>query len=371
MTVTTTETTGREHGSTDQLLIDTDVHEGYKSYRQLIPYMDDYWRMYLTDYEWSPPVALRAGFPYAQPVPWRADWVLDDGSIGTQLEKMQEHLLEAMGVSVAILNGTHYYSAMQGHYELASALASAYNDFQIAEWLEKEPRLRGSVHVVAHDPVAAAREIDRVAEHPQIVQVFLPTVIDRQYGDPMYVPIFEAAVRNNLAVTLHHGVFTKTAIGFPRYYTEWHTLAAPHGAQNQLLSMICNGLFDRFPELKVVLLETGVAWVPWFMWRMDQQYRETRLEIPWVKRLPSEHMRTSVRVATQPMGDITPTDFVKLVEMVDADDIFVFSSDYPHYDADLPDQVLGPGIPDDLKRKVRYANAVASFPRLAGLDHEA
>jgi predicted TIM-barrel fold metal-dependent hydrolase len=371
MSSTRTEAAGTDEKPVGHMLIDTDVHEGYKSYDVLIPYMNDHWQTYLRDYRWTPPAALRHGFPYAQPVPWRADWLLDDGTIGTDFNRTVSDLLDGIGVTTAILNGTHYYSAMKGHFELATALASAYNDWQIEQWLERDSRFRGSVHVIAHDPAVAAREIDRVAEHPSIVQVFLPTVTDRQYGDPMYFPIYEAAVRNGLVVTLHHGAFTETVLGYPRYYTEWHALAAPQSNQNQLLSLISNGVFDRFPELKLVLLETGVAWVPWFMWRLDQQYRESRLEVPWLKRLPSEHMRDSVRVATQPMGDITPSDFVKLVDMVDSDRMFVFSTDYPHYDADLPDQVLRPAIPKDLQRKLRYENAIESFPRLAGLADEA
>ena len=86
----------------------------------------------------------------------------------------------------------------QGWYEQAAAMASAYNDWQIEHWLDQEPRLRGSVHVVAHDPSRRRARSTVSAGHPQIVQVFLPVVTDRQYGDPMYHPIYEAAVRNDL-----------------------------------------------------------------------------------------------------------------------------------------------------------------------------
>jgi predicted TIM-barrel fold metal-dependent hydrolase len=256
---------------------------------------------------------------------------------------------------------------MTGNFELARALASAYNDWQIDNFLEKEPRLRGSVHVVAEDPEEAAREIDRVAEHPQIVQVFLPTVTDRQYGDPRYRPIFEAAVRNDLVVTLHHGVGTQTVFGYPRHFFEWHTLAAPIGAVSQLTSILCGGVFEALPDLKLVLLETGVAWVPWFMWRADEQYKELRMISPWMKRLPSAHIRDSVRVSTQPLADVPVKDFVKLVEMVEAEDVFMFATDYPHYDADSADKVLPATVPEALRNKICFQNALATYPRLAAL----
>ena len=132
------------------------------------------------------------------------------------------------------------------------------------------------------------------------------------------------------------------------------------------MSFICNGTFDKYPDLKLVVLETGVGWLPWLMWRLDQQYRELRANVPWVKRLPSEHIRDNVRFTTQPATDIPTEDFVKLVEMVDSEDV-IFATDYPHYDADEVDLVLNGGLPTGLRDKIRYQNALATYPKLRGL----
>jgi uncharacterized protein len=353
--------------ATATMLIDTDIHETIDNVKELFGYLDAQWQDFMRTHRFK---GLSSPSPYTNPVvggPQRQDWVQPDGKVGTDLDFMRSKLFEEELVTTGILNGFFQVSFQQGHFELAAALASAYNDWQIQHWLDPEPRLLGSVHVVAQDPRQAAHEIDRVAEHPQVVQVFLPTATDRQYGDPYYWPIYEAAVRNGLVLTLHHGGSTTTNFGYPRYYIEWHTLAAPQGAFNQLLSLICNGVFDKFPELKLVLLETGVAWVPWFMWRLDQQYKELRAEVPWVKRLPSEHMKDNVRIATQPMADMKADHFKKLVEMSDSDRMFVFATDYPHYDADSVDQVLTGALPEDLHRKIRYENALETYPRLKKL----
>jgi predicted TIM-barrel fold metal-dependent hydrolase len=347
----------------ETLLIDTDVHEYLRRTEDLLPYLEPVWQRFITDYGWHT-LDVANGWPYAPTAPKRRDWVLPDGTMATDVTKLGEHLLDGEGVSIAILNGLFHVSALLAEYEFAKALASAYNDWQVEHWLEKDSRLRGSIHVVAHDPAAAAQEIDRVAAHPQMVQVFLPTVTDRQYGDPQYRPIFEAALRNDLVVALHHGGHTRTALGYPRYFIEWHTTAAPQAGQNQLLSLICNGTFDKYPDLKCVFLETGVAWVPWFMWRLDQQYRELRTEVPWIKRLPSEHMRDNVRISTQPMGDITARQFLQVIEMADAERMFMFSTDYPHYDADSANAVLPESIPEELRNRIRYQNAIETYPRL-------
>jgi predicted TIM-barrel fold metal-dependent hydrolase len=359
-TVTMAETDALEQ----TLLIDTDVHEYLRSSDQLLPYLDPHWQRYITEFGWN--VAnVPSDMPYTIPHSHRPEWQLPDGTAGTEVEPASEHLFGGEKVTHAILCGLFQPSAQKGQYEFAAALASAYNDWQVENWLEKEPRMSGSVHVVAHDPEGAAREIDRVAAHPQIVQVFLPTVTDREYGDPHYRPIFEAALRNDLVVTFHHGFATRAPLGYPRYYLEWKTIAYPMAAASQIMSLICNGTFEKYPELKVVFLESGVAWVPWFMWRADAQYRESRMEIPWVKRLPSEHMRDNVRIATQPIGDIKAHDFAKLVEMTETERVYVFSTDYPHYDADSAN--IFKALPAELRQRIRYKNALETYPRLKHL----
>ena len=350
-------------GRAATLLIDTDVHEYLKRTDDLLPYLEPVWQRYITEFGWRT-LDVANGWPYAPTAPKRTNWVLEDGTMATEVDKLAEHLFDEEGVSIAILNGLFHVSAMLGEYDFAKALASAYNDWQIENWLEKDRRLRGSIHVIAHDPEAAAYEIDRVADHPQIVQVFLPTVTDRQYGDPQYRPILEAAVRHDLVVALHHGGHTRTVLGFPRYFVEWHSMAAPQAGMNQVMSLIFNGAFDKYPTLKVAVLETGVGWVPWFMGRLDQQYRELRTSVPWVKRLPSDHMRDSVRVSTQPMGEVKAKDLVRIVEMSDSESMFMFSSDYPHYDADTGVQVLPASLPTELRDRVRYKNALETYPRL-------
>jgi predicted TIM-barrel fold metal-dependent hydrolase len=349
------------------LLIDTDVHEtppGFPA-EALVPYVDPHWQRFL-----KREGGLWMGEPepatYAAPVAsGREDWRDDGKPAGKTVESLRHHLLDGEGVTHAILNGPNFHPAsMPSDPEFAAALASAYNDLQIEQFLERDERLFGAVQVGA-DATLAAREIDRVGGHPQVVQVGLPLIAERQWGDPMYRPIFEAAVRNKLVVTFHHGPETRTVLGFPRYFIEWHTLAAPGCAQNQIVSLMFNGVFDQLPDLRVVMLEGGVSWVPWLVWRMDQQYRELRANAPWVKRLPSEHVRDSVRIATQPMTEVKASEFEQLVALGDLERVYVFATDFPHYDADS--QSVLAAVSDDLQQRIRWQNAVETYPKLAGL----
>ena len=101
------------------------------------------------------------------------------------------------------------------------------------------------------------------------------------------------------------------------------------------------------------------------MRRFDLNYREFRSEVPWLKRLPSEHMRTNVRFATQPL-DFHPKEFTTLVELVGSDRMFMFATDYPHFDADSVGQGPANALPEELRRRIRCQNAIDTYPKLLG-----
>lgn len=352
----------RTPSKTSTLIIDSDVHETIAGMQELVPYLAPQWQKYITEYGFR---TIATGWPHVIPVEHRKEW--KHYRAEDPLAIMQQFLLDKMGVSVAILNNaTYHFSAMPCWYEFSAALAAAYNDWQIEHWLDKEPRLRGSVNVVVHDPKVAAAEIDRVGSHPQMVQVMLPVVVDRMYGDPMYRPIYEAAVRNGLTITMHHDGETKSVLhpGYGRYFIEWHAVALPAAMQAQLASFIFNGTFDKYPDLKIVGLEAGFTWLPSFMTRLDRQYAEFRVEVPWVKRKPSEHVRNNIRLSTQPMEALDARQLMNLCDMMDSDETILFSSDFPHYDTDEPSNAFPAGLPQNTLDKFMFGNALNTYARL-------
>jgi predicted TIM-barrel fold metal-dependent hydrolase len=350
--------------ATKPLVIDTDIHEAPKSLNDFVPDLEPQWSRVITDWGYG---SIPTSSPYINPSPGkgaRLDWRPDDGSkMGSDLDHLRKHLLEGEGVDIGILNGSVRMGILTGWIEFATALARAYNDWQVEHWLEQEPRLRGAIHVAPRDPQTAAREIDRLGEHPQMVQVFLPLVTDIEFGDPFFRPIFEAASRHNLVIAMHHDANTKSLLGsgFPRYFIEWHVTAAPQAMMSQLVSLVFNGVFDRFENLKVSAVEGGFSWMPHFMWRMDQNYRQLRHEVPWVKRMPSEVLRSHVRLGTQPIEDISKEHFLQLVDQMGSDRMLMISSDYPHWDSDSVLNALPAGLPNDLRRRILGLNAAETF----------
>lgn len=158
---------------------------------------------------------------------------------------MREHLLDKYDLDAAILFSAFYPSDMKTQPEFATALASAYNDWLIENWLEKDERLRGTITIAAQNPEEAAKEIDRLGPHPQFVQVGLPASSREVYGREFFHPIFAAAERSGLVVGFHQSNHTETAVGHPPYYIEWHTNIS-QAWQCQLVGLVSHGVFDKF-----------------------------------------------------------------------------------------------------------------------------
>jgi uncharacterized protein len=357
-------------------VVDTDVHEYFKGFRALVPYLAKPYQRVITDWGLN---RIDVGFPYTSGSvsrTWesRLEWrPKDNGELGSDLEVMSRNLFDDLGITIAVTNNLQVpVSFMKGSHDLAMALASAYNDQLIECWLDKEPRLRGSIGISLDDPQQAAREIDRVGGHPQVVQVALPTSVDLQLGDPRYRPIWEAMTRQRLVLGLHHAYGTRTVFGYPRQHIEWKSLAPSHAMMAQLSSLIFNGVFDEFPELKVVAMEAGFTWMPYFMSRLDQQYIGFRDQVPWVKRKPSDHLRDQVLLTTQPMEFLTGRQFMNLIDDIGTDSMIAFSSDYPHYDSDVINEALPQGVPEEVRLKIMGENARSTYPKLAAeISHPA
>ena len=124
-------------------------------------------------------------------------------------------------------------------------------------------------------------------------------------------------------------------------------------------------MFAKFPGLKVVLIESGVTWLPGFLWRISKFWRGVRAEVPWVDRSPADIVRDHVRLTIQPFDAPAEPDVVeRVIDQLRSDDILLYASDFPHWHFD-GDDAMPPGLPDALKRKIMVENPLATYPRLS------
>ncbi len=344
-------------------LIDADVHNAWASQAELLPYLPKVWHD-----QWMNGQLI--GNPWYSPLGgvYRKDAATPSGQEpGSDPRYMIKHHLDPYGIDYAILTGHIAINcSLHPDPDFGTAVASAYNDHMIEEWLKADPRFKGSLVVNFSDPDAAAKEIRRVGGHPDIVQVILCSGARIPFGQRYYHRIYEAAEQLNLPVAIHPGsegkgiAYPPTPSGYPTRYMEWHNIL-PINYMAHINSLICEGVFERFPNLKFVAIEGGIAWMPHLMWRMDKNYKALRDSAPWLRRLPSEYMLEHIRLTTQPIEEPANKEhLVQIFDMIDAGRTLMFASDYPHWDFDNPKLALA-GIPREMRKRIQAANAAELY----------
>ena len=259
---------------------DCDVHVAPASYDALFPYLSDYWRQYITEAGIRLTDVAHA-YPrgIATPTP-------------SSYEQLSEHVLEKAGPRFVVLNCLTGFETHRNAY-FAAAVASAINDWMREEFLARDERLRASLVVSTVAPDDAVSEIERVGEEKQFVQVLLPVRSDLPWGQKNNHAMFAAARAARLQVGLHawgRAGKATTPSGFTTTYLEDYLGNQPI-AQAQVLSFVSEGVFERFPDLRVVVIECGFAWLAPLLWRFDKDWKGVWREVPWVKRRPSEYVR--------------------------------------------------------------------------------
>lgn len=348
-------------------IIDSDVHPWVNGdIEGLQPYLSAAWwerfegRLKLPDHPLRPPLAGATSIRRDARPP-------SGGAGGSDPVFMQQDHLDRHNVEYAVLSSIQAGKvATLPNADEAVVLARAFNDYFLNEWLTVDSRYRLAMSVAPHDPMAAAEEIRRIGREEGVVAVFLP-LLNTLMGNRYYYPIYEAAEDLGLPILIHPtgtegGFQTSVALagGVPSTYIERHT-AFPEIAMASIASMVFEGVFSRFPNLMLVAAEFGYSWAPHMLWRMDQNWREFRREVPWVEYEPSKYVLDHVRFTSQPVEEPEKDEYlVQILEMLHADRTLVFSTDYPHWDNDFPKTTFR-RIPDSMKQRIFYDNAAELY----------
>jgi predicted TIM-barrel fold metal-dependent hydrolase len=360
-----------------------DIHHRPKNVAELIRYLPEPWQDYANQWATLSGVdpRLGSGFPLVNPPnsiasPFldgaagrRLDSFPEDGTLpGSNYELTRDQLLDRFNIFRGIL--THdigeYGNHLNPHF--GAALCRAANDWNIDVWLDLDERLHSEVVVSAAAPEAAVAEIKRVGGHPKMDAVLIAgNPYGRPLGDALFEPIYKAASEMNLPISYHAFASDRPGgqalhAGGNIGYLEGAALFGEQ-AMHYISSLVTGGVFERYPDLKVVLKEFGVLWLPFVIWRLDESYDDLRFESPWVKQWPSEYIHDHIRVGTQPLED-SPDDHSspgEILAQVDGmEDILIFCTDYPHSSMDDPGW-LARRLPADWLPKVMFENACDTF----------
>jgi hypothetical protein len=346
--------------------IDCDIHPGAPDNRALLSYFDEFWREMITLRGIDRMALNLTSYPSNAPAAVRSDWRPASGRPGSDFAQLQRQALDGFGSRLAICNVLHGGQLLHSE-DMCAAFCTAINRWIARELLDRDPRLRASIVIPLENPGHAVEEIERWAGDRRFVQVLMLVMGEMTLGRRYFWPVYEAAARHGLPVGVHAGSGFRhppTSIGWPSYFMEEY-VAQSAAFETQLLSFIAEGVFAKFPDLKVVFLESGFTWLPAFMWRAHKTWRGVRAEVPWVKDSPPELIRRHLRLTIQPVdAPAEPGALERTIDQIGSDDMLLFSTDYPHEHFEgtgaLPAALAG-----RLAGKVLAENALATYTRLS------
>ena len=353
-------------------IVEADGHV-QESLEWILPYVEDEY-LEFNEFMDRSPAPFQELFPLSVCTPaYQYEKMKEDGPDKRSLAiprrpEFTADMAEDHGIDFTIVTGTAslVIPAIRNK-TLARGWCNGFNNW-IAEELTEYNGVVGNIHVAPADPEHGAREIEKHADDDNIVGVqFIATGIVPPPGDSKYDPIYEAAERHELPVCMHSGTGPKN---FPdqfwgsETYAEDHTYQHPLSHMWNLGSMLLNGTIQKFPDLKFVLQESGIGYVPYVMERLDHAYREYGHDLD-LNREPSGILRENFWWGTQPLGHTpeNPRHMAWMIDLIGPENV-MFAADIPHADFDTPEELfdrIRPHFDADDLRKIMGENAMEVF----------
>jgi predicted TIM-barrel fold metal-dependent hydrolase len=271
--------------------------------------------------------------------------------------------MDAIGIDVAVMFPTPMLQlGLHPQIEVEVALARAYNRWLSERVLAHEPRIRSMLYLPFNDTDAAYRTVQEFGQTEGVVGFMVTSARYRPVHHNSYMKTYALLEEMNLPLAFHAGYnWNDQTVGMMNRFISVHALGFVFYNMVHLANWITNGLPERFPKLKVLWVESGLAWVPFMMQRFDNEYMMRSSEAPALKKKPSEYMR-DMYFSSQPMEMADMAALEQTFRMINAETQLLYSSDYPHWDFDLPSTIYDlPFLAEPAKRNILGGNAMKVF----------
>jgi uncharacterized protein len=248
--------------------------------------------------------------------------------------------------------------------EVEVAMARAYNRWLIETVLAAEPRIRSSLYLPLSDPAQTLKMVEDFGDKPGVIGFTIISSAQRPVTDNLYAKAYSAIQERGLPLVFHAGLIWNghTSLSLCTRFMAVHALSFSFSNIVHMTNWLCNGMPERFPKLKTVWIESGLAWIPFLMQRLDNEYMMRSSEVPNLKRKPSDYMR-EMFYSSQPMEAVDNRAALEVTfQMMKAETQLMYASDYPHWDMDLPSVIYDlPFLSEAAKRNILGGNAERAF----------
>lgn len=250
--------------------------------------------------------------------------------------------------------------------QVSAAGCRAYNNW-MADFCRAAPsRLYSVAPVPLHDVDTAIAEMRRVVKEHGVKAMAVRSnpYNNRRLSDPAYDPFWAEAQDLDCTIALHAAVTgDMPTAGFDRYHDFFQRMIISHPLEQQMACMdiICGGVLERYPRLRVAFLEAGGGWIAYWLARLDEFYEKIGHMVPKTRMKPSEYFQRQCFCSCEP-DDVA----LKAAAALGVDEYMMWASDYPHYDCVFPGAVDElrehcAGLPEPSRQKIMGGNAARCY----------
>jgi predicted TIM-barrel fold metal-dependent hydrolase len=271
--------------------------------------------------------------------------------------------MESMGIDYMMMFPTPMLSlGVHPQAEVEVELAWAFNRWVSERVLSQDDRLKGFLYLPFNTPDACPAIVEEFADDPGIIGASVTSIRYQPVHHNAYMKTYSMLEERGLPLSFHAGFnWSDGSMAQLNKFLSMHALSFVHCNLIHMTNWIINGLPERFPKLDVIWIESGLAWLPYLMQRLDSEYLKRSSEAPLLKRPPSAYIK-EMYFSSQPLE----TDHLKLTEAtfeaIDAENQLMWCSDWPHWDFDGPSAIYDlPFLTEKAKKKILGENAARVF----------
>ena len=272
--------------------------------------------------------------------------------------------MDAMGIDYACVFPTSMLSlALHPQPEVEVALARAYNRWLTEKVLPGSPRMKSMLFLPMNDHNAAYKIVKDFGHKPGVIGFMITSVRHKPVHDNDYMKTYAAIEELGLPIGFHSGFnWDDPMFRTANKFLAVHALGFTWYNVVHCTNWVVNGMAERFPNLPVIWIESGIGWAAWLMQRLDSEYRMRSSECPSLTRLPSHYMK-EMYYTSQPL-EMPDEPFLMEANLraINAETQLLYASDYPHWDMDLPSVIWDlPYLDEQAKRNILGETAQKLF----------
>jgi len=296
-----------------------------------------------------------------------------DHDVNTRIVDMD---FEGVDVNLTLPSGWFGAFTTVDDQQLEMSAYRAYNRWMKDYCGAYPDRLTGVILVPGRNVEAGLKEIERCGKEPWAMGLFVYAPYGMPLDHPDLEPYWARAQDLDLAVVLH--TFTAMPPYAPGGLDNWDNLwlqrsaAHPWCGMRNSAALLGAGVMERYPTLRLGVLEAGHGWLPFWVKRLDEHTESCAGALPPIKMKPSEAVKSGRYFQSIEMSE--GQELTKAVVDLLGDGILMYASDYPHGESWFPksvETVMAWDLSEDLKRKLFWDNAVGLYARYKDLDRGA